>query len=64
MSFKLYDLKSVTVKVHLLRDGCSNKYDATISNAADVEKFMGEELRKLNREYFLVIYLIFARLKI
>jgi len=57
MSFRLSDLKSATVKVQLLRDGCSSKYDATIRNAADVEKFMGEELRKLDREYFLVIYL-------
>jgi DNA repair protein RadC len=57
MPFKLSDLKSATVKVQLLHDGNLNKYDAIIRNAADVEKFMGEELRKLDREYFLVIYL-------
>ena len=57
MSFKLSDLKSATVKVQLLHDECSNKYDCTIGNAADVDKFLGTELRMLDREYFLVIYL-------
>ena len=58
MQFKLSDLKSATAKVQLLRDACCNKYvDVTIRNAADVDKFMGEELRRLDREYFLVIFL-------
>ena len=58
MQFQLSDLKSATAKVQLLRDACCNKYaDVSIRNADDVYKFMGEQLRKLDREYFLVIYL-------
>ena len=57
MLFNLSDLKSATVKVQLLHDECPNKYNFTIRTAADVDKFVGAELRKLDREYFLVIYL-------
>ena len=58
MQFQLSDLKSAIAKVQLLRDACCHKYaDVSIRNAEDVDKFMGAELRKLDREYFLVISL-------
>jgi len=57
MQFKLSDLNSSIVKVQLLQDVSSAQYDYKINNAADVDKLVGAELRKLDREYLLAIYL-------
>jgi DNA repair protein RadC len=57
MQFKLSDLNRSIVKVQLLQDVNSSHYDVKINNAADVDKLVGAELRKLDREYLLAIYL-------
>ena len=57
MQFKLSDLNRSIVKVQLLQDVSSAPYDYQINNAADVDKLVGPELRKLDREYLLAIYL-------
>lgn len=57
MQFKLSDLNRSIVKVHLLQDTTSIQYDYQVNDAADVEQLVGKELRKLDREYLLVIYL-------
>ena len=57
MQFKLSDLNRSIVKVQLLQDVSSTPYDYQINNAADVDKLVGAELRKLDREYLLAIYL-------
>jgi len=57
MQFKLSDLNRSIVKVQLLQDVSSSNYDYQINNAADVDKLVGPELRKLDREYLLAIYL-------
>lgn len=57
MQFKLSDLNRSIVKVQLLQDVSSTPYDYKINNAADVDKLVGAELRKLDREYLLAIYL-------
>jgi len=57
MQFKLSDLNRSIVKVQLLQDVSSANYDYKINNAADVDKLVGPELRKLDREYLLAIYL-------
>ncbi len=57
MQFKLSDLNRSIVKVQLLQDVSSAHYDYKINNAADVDKLVGAELRKLDREYLLAIYL-------
>ena len=57
MQFKLSDLNRSIVKVQLLQDVSSANYDYQINNAADVDKLVGPELRKLDREYLLAIYL-------
>ena len=57
MQFKLSDLNRSIVKVQLLQDVSSAHYDYQINNAADVDKLVGPELRKLDREYLLAIYL-------
>ena len=57
MQFKLSDLNRSIVKVQLLQDVSSAPYDYQINNAADVDRLVGAELRKLDREYLLAIYL-------
>ncbi len=57
MQFNLSDLNRSIVKVQLLQDVSSTQYDYKINNAADVYKLVGPELRKLDREYLLAIYL-------
>jgi DNA repair protein RadC len=57
MQFKLSDLNRSIVKVQLLQDVSSTSYDYKITNASDVDKLVGAELRKLDREYLLAIYL-------
>ena len=57
MQFKLSDLNRSIVKVQLLQDVSSASYDYQINNATDVDKLVGPELRKLDREYLLAIYL-------
>jgi DNA repair protein RadC len=57
MQFKLSDLNRSIVKVQLLQDVSSSHYDYKITNAADVDNLVGPELRKLDREYLLAIYL-------
>ena len=57
MKFKLSELNRSIVKVQLLQDVSSAQYDYKITNAADVDKLVGSELRKLDREYLLAIYL-------
>ena len=57
MQFKLSDLSRSIVKVQLLQDVSSSHYDVKINNAADVDKLFGAQLRKLDREYLLAIYL-------
>jgi DNA repair protein RadC len=57
MQFKLSDLNRSIVKVQLLQDVSSSHYDYKVTNAADVDNLVGPELRKLDREYLLAIYL-------
>jgi len=57
MQFKLSNLNLSTVKVQFLRDASFPKYDFKINNAADVDHLFGAELRKLDREHLLAIYL-------
>ena len=57
MQFTLSRNKGSTVHVRLLRDAPPTRYDHKITNAADVDRLVGDELRHQDREHLLVIYL-------
>jgi DNA repair protein RadC len=60
MKFKLSNLKRCTARVQLIRSLAEENFDYHIMWAGDVECLLGDELRKQDREHFLVIYLTSA----
>jgi DNA repair protein RadC len=60
MCFKLYNSEPCTARVQLIRSACAEKFKHPIIWAGDVECLLGDELRKQDREHFLVIYLTSA----
>lgn len=57
MTFKLSDLSVCTVQVQLIRHAAGRRYEVLIRNTHDVDELVGAELRRQDREHFLVIYL-------
>lgn len=57
MQFKLPRNKGSTVRVQLLHDVPHTRCDYKITNAADVDRLVGDSLRQQDRENLLVIYL-------